>query len=108
MSELVLELDHVAVHGPVRGTVRTLVHDCTLQVRAGEALGLVGESGSGKTLSVRAVAGLLPEAFEVAGTIRIDGEDISALAPRRLREVRARRIGLFAVIVRADPDFTHL
>ena len=94
MSELVLELDHVAVHGPVRGTVRTLVHDCTLQVRAGEALGLVGESGSGKTLSVRAVAGLLPEGFEVAGTIRIDGEDISALAPRRLREVRARRIGM--------------
>ncbi|GAA5030633.1 nickel ABC transporter ATP-binding protein NikE [Microbacterium fluvii] len=91
MSENVLELERVSVTSTAG---RALVADCTLQVRAGEALGLVGESGSGKTLSTRAVAGLLPEGFTVGGTIRIDGDDISTMAPRRLREVRARRIGM--------------
>jgi peptide/nickel transport system ATP-binding protein len=90
----VLELDALRVDGLVRGSRRTLVHECTFHVDAGEALGLVGESGSGKTLSTRAIAGLLPEGFTTEGTIRIDGEDILSLSPRRLREVRARRIGM--------------
>ena len=94
MTHGVLELDRVSIEAPSAEGMRPLVHDCTLRVRAGEALGLVGESGSGKTLSARAVAGLLPEGFRVGGTIRIDGEDIRALPPRRLREVRARRIGM--------------
>ncbi|GAA5088330.1 ABC transporter ATP-binding protein [Microbacterium yannicii] len=100
MTALVLELDQVSIAAPAPDLgrhsqePRMLVHDCTLQVRAGEALGLVGESGSGKTLSVRAVAGLLPEGFTVGGTIRIDGEDISTLPPRRLRYIRARRLGM--------------
>ena len=100
MTAYVLEFDHVSVTAPAAGAgrdgdqPRTLVHDCTLGVRAGEALGLVGESGSGKTLSVRAAAGLLPEGFTVGGAIRIDGEDISTLPARRLRDIRARRLGM--------------
>lgn len=100
MTAYVLEFDHVSVTAPPSGAARdgdqprTLVHDCTLGVRAGEALGLVGESGSGKTLSVRAAAGLLPEGFTLGGAIRIDGEDISTLPVRRLRDIRARRLGM--------------
>ncbi|KQM82540.1 ABC transporter ATP-binding protein [Agromyces sp. Leaf222] len=93
-SGIVLELDRVSIATSAAADARTLVHDCTLQVHAGEALGLVGESGSGKTLSTRAVAGLLPEGFAVGGTIRIDGEDLSLLPPARLRDVRARRLGM--------------
>lgn len=70
------------------------MHDCTLSVGAGEAVGLVGESGSGKTLSVRAVAGLLPAHFETGGSIRILGDDIATMPVRDLRELRARRIGM--------------
>lgn len=94
MTETVLELERLSVTAPTPDGPRALVHDCTLHVRAGEALGLVGESGSGKTLSVRSVAGLLPEGFTVGGTIRIDGDDIAAMPARRLREIRARRIGM--------------
>jgi len=90
----VLELDHVSISAPGAEAPRAIVHDCTLQVKAGEALGLVGESGSGKTLSVRAVAGLLPEGFTVGGAIRIDGQDIADLPAKRLREIRARRLGM--------------
>ena len=86
----VLELDHLSIATPDRA----LVHDCTLSVAAGEAVGLVGESGSGKTLSVRAVAGLLPEHFETGGAIRILGQDLATLPPRQLRELRAQRVGM--------------
>ncbi|QZY51703.1 ABC transporter ATP-binding protein [Leucobacter tenebrionis] len=86
----VLELDGLSISMPGR----TLVHDCTLRVGAGEAVGLVGESGSGKTLSVRAVAGLLPAQFETGGSIRILGHDVAELSTRELRELRARRIGM--------------
>ena len=94
MSDFVLELDHVSIAAPGADGPLMLVEDCTLQVTAGESLGLVGESGSGKTLSARAVAGLLPEEFTVGGTIRIDGEDISTVAGKRLRGIRARRLGM--------------
>ena len=86
----VLELDGLSISMPGR----TLVHDCTLRVGAGEAVGLVGESGSGKTLSVRAVAGLLPAHFETGGSIRILGRDVAESSARELRELRARRIGM--------------
>lgn len=44
-----------------------------------ECVGVVGESGSGKSLTVWAVAGLLPEGLRVTGgAVRLDGED----APR--------------------------
>ncbi|MCP2636093.1 ABC transporter ATP-binding protein [Microbacterium sp. HD4P20] len=94
MSGNVLELENVSIAAPGAQGPRTLVHDCTLHVRAGEALGLVGESGSGKTLSVRAVAGLLPEGFTLGGAIRLDGDDIATVPPGRLRQIRARRIGM--------------
>ena len=90
----VLELDAVRVDAAIGGRVRTLVHDCTLTVGAGETVGLVGESGSGKTLSTRAVVGLVPDYMEVGGTIRIDGADIATMPARKLRELRSHRLGM--------------
>ncbi|MBT2588508.1 ABC transporter ATP-binding protein [Arthrobacter sp. ISL-95] len=86
----VLELDHLSIAMPHR----TLVHNCTLAVAAGEAVGLVGESGSGKTLSVRAVAGLLPDDFTTGGAIRILGRDVAEMGSKERKELRATRIGM--------------
>ena len=94
MSAAVLELHNLAVAMPTREGLRPLVRDCTLGVAAGEAVGLVGESGSGKTLTVRAIAGLLPADFVTTGTIAIEGRDLATLDPRELQAVRARRIGM--------------
>lgn len=47
-----------------------------LEVRTGELLVIVGPSGSGKTTLLRAIAGLDPVD---AGTIAIDGRDVTAL-----------------------------
>ncbi|MGY1814939.1 ATP-binding cassette domain-containing protein [Blastococcus sp. SYSU D00820] len=58
----------------------------SLQVAAGETLGLVGESGSGKTTIGRAVLGLAPVS---GGRIHFAGRDITA-ASRRERRALSR------------------
>jgi ABC-type glutathione transport system ATPase component len=94
MTAPVLEIVDLDIFPPGFPDRRRLVSGSSLSVGRGEAVGLVGESGSGKTLTVRAVAGLLPEGFTTAGEIRIDGRDLRFLAPRELRELRARRLGM--------------
>ncbi|MGN8553214.1 UNVERIFIED_CONTAM: ABC transporter ATP-binding protein [Microbacterium sp. SLM126] len=98
MTDAVLEIQGLDIFAP---GPRQLVFGSSLSVGRGEAVGLVGESGSGKTLTVRAVAGLLPDGFTTAGAIRIDGEDVGSMSTRALRDVRARRIGMIFQTPRA-------
>jgi len=60
----------------------------SLDIRAGECVGLVGESGSGKTTLGRAVLGLAPV---TAGSITMEGKEI-AHATRSQRRELARDI----------------
>ena len=55
------------------------VHDVSIEVRAGEVVGLAGLVGSGKSEVGRAVFGLDPI---VRGTVAIDGEAIARPTPR--------------------------
>ncbi|MFH8514287.1 dipeptide/oligopeptide/nickel ABC transporter permease/ATP-binding protein [Streptomyces gelaticus] len=61
---------------------RQAVRGISLDIGAGEAVGLVGESGSGKSLSALALADLVPHPGSVsAGTLRFDGNDLRADPP---------------------------
>lgn len=72
-----------------------LVHDLSFSVAPGEVLAIVGESGSGKTLSVFAIAGLLPPALHItAGRISVAGEDVLALDAPTRRARAGSRIGM--------------
>jgi peptide/nickel transport system ATP-binding protein len=66
-----------AVHGLV---------DVSIEVRAGETLGLVGESGSGKTTLARVLLGLTPP--DKGATLAIEGAALPGNARARTREQR--------------------
>jgi peptide/nickel transport system ATP-binding protein len=69
-----------------RGTVRA-VEDVSLEVAAGETVGLVGESGCGKSTLGKAVIRLVPSRN---GRIIVDGTDITNLTPRALKPIRPK------------------
>ncbi|QJU56344.1 ABC transporter ATP-binding protein (plasmid) [Herbiconiux sp. KACC 21604] len=67
----------------------------SLDVEAGDIVGLVGESGSGKSTLASAVMGLLPaNAFVTSGRVLVDGTDISHATPSAKRSLRRNQLGL--------------
>ena len=64
------------------------VRGVTLDVAAGETLGIAGESGCGKTTLASTVLRLLPETAQVRGEIRLDGVDLLRMKWGTLRAVR--------------------
>ncbi|MFI8364126.1 ABC transporter ATP-binding protein [Streptomyces sp. NPDC085612] len=76
-----------------RGTVRA-VDSVGFTVEAGRTLGIVGESGSGKSVTSLAVMGLHRGAVEVAGSVTLDGRELTGLPERELARVRGRRMAM--------------
>lgn len=93
MAEAILELNDVKTHFPIHkgflfrrqvGTVRA-VDGVTLSIARGEVLGLVGESGCGKSTLARTILQLVPT---TAGTVVMEGKNLSALSSSELRDQR--------------------
>ncbi|MHA6757631.1 ABC transporter ATP-binding protein [Streptacidiphilus sp. PAMC 29251] len=68
------------------------VDGVSLEIGAGETLGLVGESGSGKSTLGRAILGLTRA---TSGSVRFDGGDITHAGLRRRRELSSRMQAVF-------------
>jgi branched-chain amino acid transport system ATP-binding protein len=64
------------------GSFRALF-DVSLEVPAGEAVGVIGPNGAGKTTLMRVISGLIPIA---AGVMTFDGRSIGALPAHRIVE----------------------
>jgi peptide/nickel transport system ATP-binding protein len=69
------------------------VDGLSLDVEAGECVGILGESGSGKSTLAQTLLGLLPEA-RLEGTVHLGGTELTALDEDGWREIRWRRIAL--------------
>jgi general nucleoside transport system ATP-binding protein len=69
------------------GSERRRLKDLSLEVHAGEIVGIAGVAGNGQRELADVVAGVLAP---LAGTIEIDGKAFAALDPR---QAQARRIG---------------
>ncbi|MFH5228472.1 ABC transporter ATP-binding protein [Antrihabitans spumae] len=88
-AEAVLEISHLTVEfpGAIGRPAFKAVDDVSLSIARGETVGLVGESGSGKSTIGRCVAAL---ARPTSGTIKVLGQDITAMRERELRPIRRR------------------
>jgi ABC-type uncharacterized transport system ATPase subunit len=82
VSNLTVAGDGGPAAGPESQQARNAVDGISFQVRAGEILGIAGVQGNGQTELCEALMGLRP----AAGTVQLDGRDISGASPRdRLR-----------------------
>jgi peptide/nickel transport system ATP-binding protein len=71
------------------GSGAAIIEDVSVEVAAGEVLGVVGESGSGKTTLGLAMIGHARRGLEIAaGAVRLDGTDLFSLPPAELRKLR--------------------
>lgn len=89
-----LELRDIAI----RLQDRVLV-DLDLVIAPGEIVTLMGPSGSGKSSLLGHICGTLPTAFEVQGTVRLNGRVLDGLAPQD------RHVG---ILFQDDLLFPHL
>ena len=67
------------------------VVDADFTVRQGEIFVVMGLSGSGKSTLIRMLNGLLEP---TAGSVKVMGEEIAGIAPKRLREVRREHVSM--------------
>ena len=91
MSGALLAVENLAMEfgsnrGAGGGRVQA-VRGVSFTIGKGEILGLVGETGSGKTTVGKCVVRLLDPS---AGTVAFDGQDITRVPRRKLRQLRAR------------------
>ena len=73
MMQMRLEADSISVHR----ANRALVDNVTLQVAAGELVGLIGPNGAGKSTLLSALAGIDRKA---SGTVMIDGHPLQGIS----------------------------
>ncbi|WP_144880683.1 ABC transporter ATP-binding protein [Microbacterium paraoxydans] len=94
-DEPLLSVEGLAVDFATMDGVVHAVEGVDLEIRPGETVAIVGESGSGKSTTAMAIIGLLAGGGKVAaGSIKLDGRDISRASENELRSIRGRDIGL--------------
>jgi glycine betaine/proline transport system ATP-binding protein len=89
---LALALQGVEKEEVLRRTGCTVaLQDVTLSIPAGQIFVIMGQSGSGKSTLVRHFNGLIQAS---AGEILIDGQDVTKLNARGLRELRRHKVSM--------------
>lgn len=88
----------------------TVLDCCSIDIQAGEIMGLVGESGCGKSTIVKSILGILPaSAGPSGGRILFDGINLLDLDEAALsRSIRGERIGFVPQdpALALNPNFT--
>ncbi len=92
MPENLLEVAGIDVHYGKGTAKRQVLRSASLQVGAGEIVGLIGESGSGKSTVARAILGLIGVS---RGQVHIGGEEVTAFSGSKWRDFRRRGVAQY-------------
>ena len=87
-----IEVEHLKKYFNVSSGTNHAVDDITMKIEKGRTMGVVGESGCGKSTLGRTIIRLQDP---TDGVIRLNGEDITNVSGRKLREVRERMSIIF-------------
>jgi peptide/nickel transport system ATP-binding protein len=95
MSRAVLAVEGLTTHFFTKAGVAKAVNGVSFALAPGEILGLVGESGSGKSVTGFSILGLVdPPGRIVAGSVRLEGEELVGKPQAELRRLRGRRMSM--------------
>jgi peptide/nickel transport system ATP-binding protein len=94
MSDAVIQIRNLTVSFPSEAGTVQAVRDLSLDIRAGEVLGLVGESGSGKSVTSLSMIGLLPPTARVTGEILYGGKNLLQLSDEDMSAFRGSDIAM--------------
>jgi peptide/nickel transport system ATP-binding protein len=96
MPEPLLRIENLKTYFDTgRGVVRA-VDDISFDIAKGETFALLGESGCGKSMTSLSIMRLVPKPAGniVAGSVRLNGQDLLTLPEPAMRNVRGGRIAM--------------
>jgi peptide/nickel transport system ATP-binding protein len=95
MPETLLEVEDLRIQFSTQDGLVKSVDGVSFSLERGRTLGIVGESGSGKSVTSLGIMGLHHgSSAKISGHIRLDGEDLVAAAPSRVRELRGSKMAM--------------
>ena len=95
-TETLLRIDDLRTEFRLRRRTVHAVNGVTLELHAGETLGIVGESGCGKTVTALSILRLIPEppGRIAGGHVWYKGQDLARLDQRDMRRIRGKEIAM--------------
>jgi ABC-type microcin C transport system duplicated ATPase subunit YejF len=104
----ILQVRNLSVRFRTLDGIVEAVRGASFSVAAHETVAIVGESGSGKSQMMMAIMGLLAQNGSVEGTADYRGVDLLKLTPRRLNDIRGRKITMIfqEPMTSLDPLYT--
>jgi peptide/nickel transport system ATP-binding protein len=95
MPGALLEVEDLQIHFPTQDGLVKSVDGVSFSLERGRTLGIVGESGSGKSVTSLGIMGLHQGSqARISGHIRLDGEDLVAASPARVRALRGDKMAM--------------
>lgn len=93
--EPILKIENLKTSFMTGGGEVQAVRGVSFSVEKGEILGIVGESGSGKSVTSMSILRLLADTARIKeGAIYFEGEDLTKLPKKRLRDIRGEKISM--------------
>lgn len=94
MSDALLQIKDLQVEFSQDNKTFRAVKGASLELHAGQTLGLVGESGSGKSISALSILKLLPGNARCSGSAQFDGQELLTASDKEIRAIRGNQISM--------------